>query len=77
MEPEIDLFASRINKQVEKFVSYQPDPDALAVNAFSLDWNKIKFYAFPPFSCVGKMLNKIYTDKAHGIIIVPNWPSQS
>ena len=75
--PDIDLFASRINKQVTKFVSYHPDPDAFAVDAFSIDWNGIKFYAFPPFSCVGKMLRKIFADKAYGIIIVPNWPSQS
>eukprot|EP00794_Sanderia_malayensis_P002403 gene2403-2767_t len=32
----------RINKQVEKFVSNRPDPDAFAVDAFSLDWNKMK-----------------------------------
>ena len=76
LEPEIDLFASRINFQIKKFVSYHHDPDSWAVNAFTLDWGSMKFYAFPPFSCVNKMLNKIVTDKAEGIVIVPNWPSQ-
>ena len=76
-KPDIDLFASRINNQIEKFVSYQPDPDAFAVDAFAMDWKGYNFYAFPPFSCVGKMLRKIYSDKAYGVIIVPNWPSQS
>ena len=30
-------------------MSYSPDPDAIAINAFSLDWASLKFYAFPPF----------------------------
>ena len=53
--------------QITKFVSYHPDPDAFAVDAFSIDWNGLKFYAFPPFSCVGKMLRKIYADKHTGL----------
>ena len=46
-KPDIDLFASRINKQYKKYESYRPDPDAIAINAFSLDWANLKFYAFP------------------------------
>ena len=38
--PEIDLFASRINYQVKPFVSYKPDPQAFAVNDFLLNWNR-------------------------------------
>ena len=34
------------------------------------------FYAFPPFICIGKCIKKIITDKAYGILIVPNWPYQ-
>ena len=36
--PDIDLFASRLNKQIKNYVSWYPDPDALATNAFSFDW---------------------------------------
>ena len=32
--PEIDVFASGINCQVKPFVSYKPDPEAFALNAF-------------------------------------------
>ena len=35
--PEIDLFASRINNQFTKYLSYKQDPSALAIGAFSLD----------------------------------------
>ena len=76
MNPEIDLFTSWINFQIKKCVSYHHDPESWGVNAFTLDWGFMKFYAFPPFSCVNKVLNKIVSDTAEGIVIVPNWPSQ-
>ncbi|WAR20627.1 YI31B-like protein [Mya arenaria] len=34
--PEIDMFASRLNRQLDRFVSWKPDPDAEAVDAFSV-----------------------------------------
>ena len=74
--PEIDLFASRINYQIKPFISYKPDPEALAVNAFLLNWNRWFFYAFPPFCLISRILQKVYFDKAEGIIIVPKWPNQ-
>ena len=45
--PEIDLFASRINNQFERYVSYRPDPGAFAIDALSLSWTNLDFYAFP------------------------------
>lgn len=74
--PEIDLFASRLNKQVENYVTWLPDPHAKAVDAFTLDWGKWYFYAFPPFCLVAKCIQKIKSDNATGILVVPKWPSQ-
>ena len=37
---ELYLFASPINYQVKPFVSYKPDPEAFAVSAFLLNWNR-------------------------------------
>ena len=48
--PNIDLFASRLNRQIECFVSLRPDPDSYAIDAFTLDLGKYNFYAFPPLS---------------------------
>ena len=76
-KPTIDLFASRLNRQVETFVSWKPDPLASFVDAFSLNWSKYDFYAFPPFSLVGRCLQKINLDKASGIMVVPLWPTQA
>ena len=35
-QPDIDLFASRINYLFPKYISYRPDPEAFAIDAFSL-----------------------------------------
>ncbi|CAB4015453.1 Transposon Tf2-6 poly [Paramuricea clavata] len=74
--PNIDLFASRLNRQVSCFASWRPDPEATHIDAFSIDWSKFFFYAFPPFSLVAQCLQKVEWDQAEGIIVVPNWPTQ-
>jgi hypothetical protein len=74
--PSIDLFAPRINKQFDTYVSYRPDPQASAVDAFTLTWSSLVFYAFPPFSLIGTVLSKIKKDKARGVVVLPNWPTQ-
>ena len=75
--PSIDLFASRLNNQLHKYVAWQPDPEAFAIDAFSLDWGRYQFYAFPPFCLIGRCLQKIKQDQAEGVIVVPNWPTQA
>lgn len=75
-QPDIDLFASRINKKCEKYISWHRDPDAESVDAFTVSWSNYFFYAFPPFSIILKTLKKIISNKARGIMIVPLWPTQ-
>ena len=39
-QPEIDLFASKVNHQIPEFVSWRPEePNAVATDAFNLTWN--------------------------------------
>ncbi|XP_011859425.1 PREDICTED: uncharacterized protein LOC105556921 [Vollenhovia emeryi] len=75
-EPEIDLFASKTNKKCRIYSSWERDPDAIVVNAFTLSWSNLNFYAFPPFSIIAKVLHKIKVEKASGIVVVPRWTSQ-
>lgn len=75
-QPNVDLFASRANAKCENFVSWAPEPDAMAVDAFTINWNAMYFYAFPPFSIILKCVRKIIDDKADGILVFPYWPSQ-
>lgn len=74
--PEIDLFATRINNQLDRYVSFRPDPNCIAVNAFIIDWKHLEFYAFPPFICLPKVIQKLCNDEATGILVVPDWPNQ-
>ena len=76
-QPNIDLFASRLNYQLQPYVAWQPDPGAFAIDAFTLDWNKFIFYAFPPFSLLDRVLQKIEHDQATGILVIPNWSTQT
>lgn len=74
--PDLDLFASRINNKCTKYVSWHRDPDAYAINAFTIGWSQYFVYAFPPFSIILKSFRKLIADQATGIFVVPWWPSQ-
>ena len=75
-KPEIDLFASRVNAKCEKYISWKRDPGSIAIDAFTQNWNKHFFYAFPPCSIILKTLQKIREERAEGIVVVPEWPAQ-
>ena len=78
---KLDLFASSVNKKLENYVSWGPDPDAIANNAFSFDWSILdsNIYAFPPFSLIDRILEKISREKLKvGILLItPYWPTQA
>lgn len=75
--PEIDLFASRLNAKLERYVSWHPDPGAWATNAFSFSWHNLVCYAFPPFSVISKALSKVQEDQAQLLLIAPVWKTQA
>ncbi|XP_071141873.1 uncharacterized protein [Mytilus edulis] len=76
-DPQIDLFASRLNSQLKRFCSWKPDPDASFIDAFSIDWSDFKCYLFPPFSLLGRCVQKILKDKTTVILVAPLWPTQA
>ena len=71
--PTIDLFATFQNTQLDKFVSWGPDPRACCTDAFSISWGSDIVYAFPPFCLILRALKKLVQDGAEGIFILPNW----
>lgn len=73
---DIDLFATRCNTKCQKYCSWHRDPEAYCIDAFTLNWSVCYFYAFPPFSIILRVLKKIESDQAQGILIVPNWSTQ-
>ncbi|XP_051159201.1 uncharacterized protein LOC127280329 [Leptopilina boulardi] len=74
--PSIDLFASRINKKCARYCSWDRDPDALAINAFTISWKNDFWYAFPPFALISRILKKIREEGSQGILVVPFWTGQ-
>ena len=76
--PDVDLFSSRLNRQLEKFVTWFPEPGSYRTDAFSFSWQNYKPYIFAPFNFIGRVVNKIVTDKVDkALLIVPLWRSQS
>ena len=57
--PQVDLFASRINTQLPIYVAWLPDPTAWHIDAFTISWNSIQGYLFPPFSLLTRCVQKI------------------
>ena len=74
-KPDIDLFATRLNFKIKPFVSWNPDPESIAVDAFTLDWSLYYSYVFAPFSVIQRCLTKIQRDGAKTLMIVPWWPT--
>lgn len=74
--PQIDLFASRINHKVPRFFSFFADPEAVAIDAFAQRWSDPLSYAFPPFSLLGRVMEKSRLEEADLIVITPLWRAQ-
>ena len=71
---ELDLFASQLTNQLPHFVSWKPDPRAEAVDAFSLQRNIVKGYAFPPFYLLGRCLSQALRQQVPYLVLVaPVW----
>ena len=75
--PEIDLFASRINHQLDKYVSWRPDPGAAHIDAFHMSWSHTYGYAFPPFSMIPHTLRKLDADGSLLLVVLPAWPTRA
>lgn len=74
--PDLDLFASRLNAKCSRYVAWQRDPQAEFIDAFSKSWSDLYAYVFPPFSLIGRILQKLRSDGGMALMIVPRWPTQ-
>ena len=69
---DVDLFASKDNHQLENYVSFKPDPNAVAIDAFALSWRNIDCYLFPPFSVISSVLKKLVEEEVRfALLVVP------
>ena len=74
--PQIDLFATRFNNKLPRFVSPVPDTLAVAVDALTLPWEDLDAYAFPPTAILGKVVEKLQDSPCKRLILIaPGWPN--
>ena len=74
--PEIDLFASALTFQLPKYCLRVQDLQAWAIDAMSFPWSDLRLYAFPPFSLLPRVLQKVAQDEADLLLIAPHWPQR-
>lgn len=73
---DVDLFADRTNHLLPCYVSWKPDPGALAVDDLSIPWSTFSHpYFNPPWSLIQTCLNKIMQERLPlATIVAPCWP---
>ena len=75
--PSLDLFATRFNHKLPLYVSPVLDNQAFAIDAFSMNWDNLHAYAFPPTILIPLVLNKIRQSQCRIVLIASLWPQQA
>ena len=74
---ELDLFATRINTQLDRFLSPFPDPLAVGVDALTAPWPQTGLlYAFPPQVLIPQLLVRFCRERVMMVLVAPAWPRQ-
>ena len=75
---QVDLFATRYNTQLQDFVSPFPDPLAVGVDAFSLNWNAWDcVYLFPPVKLLHRVVPLLSRYQGRGVLVAPMYSPSS
>jgi hypothetical protein len=75
---KLDLFASATTAQTDKFVSKTFHPNAVHVDALSLNWATLQegLWMCPPVNLIQQCLHKIQREQPQAALITPEWPSR-
>ena len=77
VKPDIYLFTTRINKQLDRYVSWHPETRGNGYQCLLSYLEQQWFLHVPPFSLVGWILVTIYRDKANAMMAVPDWSTHT
>ena len=72
-KPMVDLFATKYNTRLPLYVSPVRDPQAWARNAFTIPWNGMTLYAYPPTALISKVIERYRLDCPRLILVTPGW----
>ena len=70
----MDWFASDWSHQVDRFCSKYWTIDSTGMDAFGQDWSQEEGFFHPPVGDVARVLEKMETDRARGVLVIPDWP---
>lgn len=73
---QVDLFASELNHQTRRFMSWKPCRRAMAWDALQQPWTGLgRVYCCPPWNLIPAVLQKIRQERVEATVITPFWPS--
>ena len=78
--PQVDLFATRFNRKIPRYVSPCPDPEAVGWDSLErvTNWNQWRsIYLFPPLGILDKVVGLLNSYKGAGFLIAPFWPTRN
>ena len=73
---EVDLFASRLTRQLAHFYSWRPDLEAEATDAFMQDWSACRGFTNLQWCLIPYCLTKVKVQTAWLVLIRPLWKTQ-
>ena len=73
----IDLFATSLNYRLPVYFAPLQDPMCVGTDALLQIWDDLQAYAFPPFSLIRRVLNKVRLSRRLQLtLIAPFWPQK-
>ena len=66
--PSLDLFVTLFNHKLPLHVSPVLDNQAFAIDTFTMNWNHLHAYAFPPIILIPSVLIKIRQSQCTGTV---------
>ena len=73
---EVDLFATHLSTQCQRYFSWRPDLYAEATDAFLKYWTHLRGYANPPRNLIGKAICQVQSQQAKIALVAPVWRIQ-
>ena len=71
--PNLDLFAIRFSHKLPPVL----DNQAFAIDSFSMNWNHLHAYVFPPTILIPSVLNKVSQSQCRIVLIAPLRPQRT
>ena len=72
--PTLDAFASKDNKQIARYETWELDLEAVGRDTLICQWN-IPCWLFTPVPLMTKVLNKVRDENIQALLVCSHWPT--